>query len=104
MKDFVRTPGGSCTASFIIKSKTVKKQALEDFADSLTEKNRLEEAINRLTKEQQTVIELRIVKGYTVVETAKLMEKTEGAVRVMQLRAVKALAKLLETEQGKEER
>ena len=78
--------------------------ALEDFTDSLTEKNRLEEAISRLTKEQQTVIELRIVKGYTVAETAKLMEKTEGAVRVMQLRAVKALAKLLETEQGKEER
>ena len=78
--------------------------ALEDFADSLTEKTRLEEAINYLTKEQQTVIELRIVKGYTVAETAKLMEKKEGAVRVMQLRAVKALAKLLETEQGKEER
>ncbi|WP_313186987.1 RNA polymerase sigma factor [Lacrimispora sp.] len=78
--------------------------SLEDFADSLTEKNRLEEAMNRLTKEQHTVIELRIIKGYTVAETAKLMQKKEGAVRVLQLRAVKALAKLLETEQGKEER
>ncbi len=78
--------------------------SLEDFADSLTEKNRLEEAMNRLTKEQHTVIELRIIKGYTVAETAKLMQKKEGAVRVLQLRGVKALAKLLETEQGKEER
>ncbi|WP_395547810.1 MULTISPECIES: RNA polymerase sigma factor [unclassified Lacrimispora] len=90
--------------SINIEDVNPEEVALEDFADSLTEKNRLEEAINRLTQEQQTVIELRIVKGYTVVETAKLMEKTEGAVRVMQLRAVKALAKLLETEQGKEER
>ncbi len=77
--------------------------SLEDFSDSVTEKNRLEEAMNRLTKEQHTVIELRIIKGYTVAETAKLMQKKEGAVRVLQLRAVKALAKLLETEQGKEE-
>jgi len=90
--------------SINIEDVNPEEVALEDFADSLTEKNRLEEAINRLTKEQQTVIELRIVKGYTVAETAKLMVKTEGAVRVMQLRAVKALAKLLETEQGKEER
>ncbi|GLC82187.1 RNA polymerase sigma factor [Lacrimispora brassicae] len=78
--------------------------ALEDFADSLTEKNRLEEAMSRLTKEQQIVIELRIVKGYSVAETAKLMQKKEGAVRVLQLRGVKALAKILETVQGKEER
>lgn len=71
--------------------------ALEDFADSLTEKSQIEEAMGCLTKEQQTVIELRIIKGYTVTETAKLMQKNEGAVRVLQLRAVRALAKILET-------
>ena len=76
----------------------------EDFSDSLTERDRIEEAMNRLTEEQRTVIELRIVKGYTVAETGKLMQKNEGAVRALQLRAVRALAKILETEQGKEER
>lgn len=76
----------------------------EDFSDSLTERDRIEEAMNRLTEEQRTVIELRIVKGYTVAETGKLMQKNEGAIRVLQLRAVRALAKILETEQGKEER
>ena len=75
----------------------------EDFSDSLTERDRIAEAMNRLTEEQRTVIELRIIKGYTVAETGKLMQKKEGAIRVLQLRAVRALAKILETEQGKEE-
>lgn len=78
--------------------------ALEDFTGSLGDREQIEEVISRLTKEQRTVIELRIVKGYTVAETGKLMQKKEGAIRVLQLRAVRALAKILETEQGKEER
>lgn len=76
----------------------------EDFLISLAERDRIEAAMGGLTGEQRTVIELRIVKGYTVAETGKLMQKTEGAIRVLQLRAVKALAKILETEQGEEER
>ena len=72
--------------------------AMEDFTSSLNEKAQIEEAISWLTKEQQTVIELRIIKGYSVAETAKLMNKKEGAIRVLQLRAVRALAELLETE------
>lgn len=78
--------------------------AMEDFTSSLSDKDQIEEAMSRLTKEQQTVIELRIIKGYTVTETAKLMQKKEGTIRVLQLRAVKALAKILEAVQGKEER
>jgi RNA polymerase sigma-70 factor (ECF subfamily) len=46
---------------------------------------------------------LRILKGYSVAETAKLMNKKDGTIRVLQFRAVKALAKLLEETQGKEE-
>lgn len=71
--------------------------AQEDFADSLGDKAQIEEAMSRLTKEQRTVIELRVIKGYSVAETARLMQKKGGTVRVLQLRAVKALAKILET-------
>lgn len=71
--------------------------AIEDFTSSLSEKAQIEEAMSWLTKEQQTVIELRIIKGYSVAETAKLMNKKQGAIRVLQLRAVRALAELLET-------
>ena len=91
-------------SSVNIEDVNPEEMALEDFTDSLTEKNQIEEALSCLTREQQTVIELRIIKGYTVAETAGLMQKKEGAVRVLQLRAVKALARILETVQGKEER
>lgn len=79
-----------------------EEMAQEDFADSLMEKARIKEAMDQLTNEQRTVIELRIVRGYSVSETSALMKKQEGAVRALQLRALRALAKLLETESGKE--
>lgn len=74
----------------------------EDFADSLMERARIKDAMDQLTREQRTVIELRIVRGYTVSETGAIMKKQEGAVRALQLRALRAMAKLLETEPGKE--
>jgi len=42
------------------------------------------------------VIELRIIKGFSVAETAKMMQKSDGAIRVLQYRALKTLAKRLE--------
>ena len=72
--------------------------AQEDFTGSLSDRDQINEAMGKLVKEQKTVLELRIIKGYSVKETAKLMQRKEGAVRVLQFRAVKALTKLLETE------
>ncbi len=68
----------------------------EDFSDSLSNKVEMEEAMRQLTAEQQAVLDLRIIKGYSAAETARLMKKREGTIRVIQYRAVKALAKLLE--------
>lgn len=78
--------------------------ALDDFTDSLSEREQITQAMNQLSEEQKRVIELRIIKGYTVAETGRLMDKKEGAIRVLQLRSVRALAKILEAEQGKEKR
>ena len=72
--------------------------AQEDFTGSLSDREQINEAMGKLTKEQQTVLELRIMKGYSVKETAKLMQRKEGSVRVLQFRAVKALTELLEAE------
>ncbi|WP_224724462.1 RNA polymerase sigma factor [Paenibacillus vietnamensis] len=52
-------------------------------------------ALTQLTAEQQTVIELRIIQGYSVAETAGLMNKQEVAVRVMQHRALHHLAAIM---------
>lgn len=71
----------------------------EDFADTVLERCRIEEALNKLTNDQRTVLEYRILKGYSVRETALIMDKTENAVKVMQYRAVKAMHKIMnETE------
>lgn len=51
----------------------------------------LTRAIALLTDEQQMVIQLRFVEGYTLEETAQTMQKTVGAVKAMQHRALQNL-------------
>jgi RNA polymerase sigma-70 factor, ECF subfamily len=70
----------------------------EDFTGSLTDRDQINEAMNKLTKDQQLVLELRIIKGYSVKETARLMQRKDGSVRVLQFRALKALTELLEAD------
>lgn len=53
-------------------------------------------ALQFLTEEQQQVLVLRFVTGLSTEEIAKLMDKREGAIRALQMRALQALAKYLE--------
>jgi len=52
-------------------------------------------AIANLSPDQQQVIIWRYIEGYNLQETATLIGKTVGAVKVIQHRAVQVLAKLL---------
>jgi len=56
-------------------------------------------AIQRLTDEQAEVISLRFLEGYSINEVAKLMDKTEGAIKALQYRAVATLRQFLQREQ-----
>ena len=69
--------------------------ATDDFAETSNDRATLEKALKSLTEEQQQVINLRILKGYSSAETAKIMDRKEGTVRVIQYRAIKALASIL---------
>jgi RNA polymerase sigma-70 factor (ECF subfamily) len=69
--------------------------AIEDHAESSAQRALIENALNSLSEEQRTVVELRIIKGYSVAETASLMNKKEGTIRVIQYRALKELASIL---------
>jgi RNA polymerase sigma-70 factor (ECF subfamily) len=60
---------------------------------------RLLAAINRLTDEQAAVVSFRFLEGYSINEVATMMDKTEGAVKALQYRAVATLRQLLENEQ-----
>jgi RNA polymerase sigma-70 factor (ECF subfamily) len=52
--------------------------------------------IMALTDEQKTVIHLRFVEGYSLEDTAQLMNKTVGAVKALQHRALQNLARKLD--------
>jgi RNA polymerase sigma-70 factor (ECF subfamily) len=56
----------------------------------------LYEAIGGLTPDQQEVIALRFGQGMSIKEVADLLDKSEGAVKQLQARAVAPLARLLE--------
>jgi len=56
------------------------------------------QALQRLTEEQQQVISLRFIAGYSTAEVASLLEKTEGAVKALQHRALATLRRILEME------
>lgn len=62
--------------------------------DKLTNQTLLE-AVKRLNPEQQECIVLRFLQGFSVAETAQAMSKNEGAIKALQYRAVRSLARLL---------
>ena len=53
------------------------------------------DAVRRLGPEQRECIALRFLQGLSVAETAQVMGKNDGAVKALQHRAVKSLARLL---------
>ena len=67
----------------------------EDEALSRVSQRDLYHAIQQLGSEQQEVIYWRFLQGYSVAETAAAMGKTDGAIKALQYRAVKALYKLV---------
>ena len=52
-------------------------------------------AVKQLNPEQQECIVLRFLQGFSVSETAQAMGKNEGAIKALQYRAVRTLARLL---------
>lgn len=67
----------------------------EDQALSRVSQADLYRAIQQLGNEQQEVIYWRFLQGYSVAETAAAMDKSEGAIKALQYRAVKALYRLV---------
>ncbi|HEY1176040.1 MAG TPA: ECF subfamily RNA polymerase sigma factor, BldN family [Phytomonospora sp.] len=53
------------------------------------------EAVKELNADQQECIVLRFLQGFSVAETARAMNKNEGAIKALQYRAVRTLGRLL---------
>ncbi|WP_228641315.1 sigma-70 family RNA polymerase sigma factor [Microtetraspora sp. AC03309] len=57
-------------------------------------------AITRLNAEQQECVVLRFLHGMSLAETAMIMGKQSGAIKALQFRAIKALARVLPKDLG----
>ncbi len=57
---------------------------------------RLQQAIPKLTDDQQQVIILRFIEGLSHAETARILGKSEGAIKSLQRRGLVSLRRILE--------
>lgn len=71
------------------------QRPLDELAAGRIEEREVLLAIARLTPEQQQVIILRFIQGMSHADVAAILGKNEGAVRVVQHRALQALHALL---------
>ena len=76
-----------------------EKMSLEEQILSKEEKQVLSKAITRLSPLHQHVLVLRFMSGLKPAEVAEVLDRTVGAVRVLQHRALKALHTLLTAEE-----
>lgn len=61
---------------------------------------KVREVFDRLTQAQQQVLSLRLASGISVAETAKIMGKSEGAVKASQHSALAAIRRIFAAEYG----
>ncbi len=73
----------------------------EDFSEQANNRAYVETALEYLTQEQRMVIALRVIKGYSTKETAKIMKKKAGDIRVLLYRSLKALTEILNKSNAK---
>lgn len=59
----------------------------------------LREALQELTAEQQEVVHLRFFQGFPISDVARITGRKEGAIKALQYRALRSLARVLEGEE-----
>jgi len=67
----------------------------EDAVSHRLEFQELQRRMEFLPEDYQTVLTLRFLSGLSPEETARMMNRSEGAVRVLQFRALTALKRLM---------
>jgi RNA polymerase sigma-70 factor (ECF subfamily) len=70
----------------------------EQFADIHVKQHVIFDAVRQLNEVEQDVIIMRFIEDMPVKEVAEVIEKTEGATKVIQHRAIKKIQELLDTE------
>ena len=82
------------TTGEMLDANEVERSPEDSVLESLSNAALLE-AVRRLNPQQQECVTLRFLQGLSVAETARVMGKNEGAIKTLQDRAVRTLARLL---------
>ncbi|GJF29798.1 hypothetical protein KNE206_24980 [Kitasatospora sp. NE20-6] len=82
------------TTGEMLDSNECERSPEESVLESLANAS-LRDAVRRLNPQQQECVNLRFLQGLSVAETARIMGKNEGAIKTLQYRAVRTLARLL---------
>lgn len=78
----------------IPENKTTVPSPEEDVL-SLISNELLYQAVNQLPKEQRDCVLMRFIQGLSIAQTAAALGRSEGAVKQLQLRAIRGLSKLV---------
>ena len=78
----------------MLDANEVARSPEEDVLERLSNQALLR-AVHKLNPQQQECVTLRFLQGLSVAETARIMGKNEGAIKTLQYRAVRTLARLL---------
>ena len=82
------------TTGEMLDANEVERSPEDSVLESLSNAALLD-AVRRLNPQQQECVTLRFLQGLSVAETARVMGKNEGAIKTLQYRAVRSLARLL---------
>jgi RNA polymerase sigma-70 factor (ECF subfamily) len=82
------------TTGEMLDANEVERSPEDSVLESLSNEALLE-AVRKLNPQQQECVTLRFLQGLSVAETARVMGKNEGAIKTLQYRAVRTLARLL---------
>ena len=85
------------TTGEMLDANEVERSPEDSVLESLSNAALLD-AVRRLNPQQQECVTLRFLQGLSVAETARIMGKNEGAIKTLQYRAVRTLARLFPAE------
>jgi RNA polymerase sigma-70 factor, ECF subfamily len=83
--------------STIIRLDEVSEKGFEVAEESRSIEDNLlvKQALRELTDEDRNIVQLRIIKGYSISEVSKMLGKPEGTVKSLQFRALQKLREKL---------
>ncbi len=97
--DYFRTKKANFSIDEVVDRLETETVSTDDLLDTALDMDKIKNAIGRLGEDQQTILILRFVEDLDPREIADIMGKSEGAVRLMQHRALIQLKILIQKQQ-----